>query len=294
MTEEVTDKLVILAAGVSSRMKLPAQPPSAADEALFRQADERTKGMIGVGVDGRPFLDYLLYNCKEAGIRDVTMVVGRRDDVLKTYYGSAESSNQFHGLSISYAYQSIPPGRTKPLGTADALLQALHARQDWHGEKFLVCNSDNLYSIRAIRMLATSREANALIDYDREGLSFPAERIARFGITRKDDAGYVMEIVEKPALEELERLRGRDGTLRVSMNIFLFDYDMFTPFLERCPLHPQRHEKELVAAVTAMVGGHPRSVKALPLNEHVPDLTFKEDIPRVKEFLTAHFKDVSW
>ena len=294
MSKAVTDRMVIMAAGVASRMKRPPKDPTEADRALLRQADERSKGLIGVGQGGRPFLDYLLYNAREAGLHDIVLVVRRNDEAIRNYYGAKEKGNDFHGLSISYAYQDIPEGRTKPLGTADAVLVALLARPDWKGGKFIVANSDNLYSVKAMKHLLECGETSALPDYDRDGLEFEASRIAQFGITRKDSEGYLLEIVEKPGPEALEVLRGPDGCLRVSMNIFLLDYDLVLPYLESCPLSPVRQEKELVAALTAMAREHPRSLKAIPWREHVPDLSTKDDLSAVQAFLKENYPELRW
>ena len=287
-------RLVILAGGISSRMKLPAAEDVTIDPVILQQADKRTKGMIGVGEGGRPFLDYLLYNTRRAGIDDVVIVIGGQDDVLRAYYGSSDRTNEFHGLRISYAVQRIPAGRSKPLGTVDALLQALYVREDWKEGDFIVCNSDNLYSVKSMRMLLECDAPNALIDYDRSGLEFDQQRIGQFGITRKDPDGYILEIIEKPPLEDLDRLRDLNGTLGVSMNIFRLNYRMVLPFLERCPMNPVRQEKELVSAMTAMAQASPRAMKALPLKEHVPDLTYKEDIVRVQKYLEKHFASLNW
>ncbi|MBI3112432.1 MAG: NTP transferase domain-containing protein [Ignavibacteriales bacterium] len=284
--------LIVLAGGISSRMKLPTS--TGIDDELKKQAAERTKGMIGVGAEGRPFLDYLLYYAREAGLREVLVVIGERDHAVRAYYGEQDRGNPFHGLTISYAVQTIPPGRVKPLGTGDALYQALSARPDWSGGDFIVCNSDNLYSIRAFRMLLEDGAPNSLIDYDRSGLEFEENRIAQFGVTKKDAEGHLLEIIEKPPAKHLEELRDKDGTLRISMNIFRLQYDMIVPFLKECPLHPVRQEKELVAAVTRMAQKVPRSVKALPLKEHVPDLTYQGDIPKVQEFIGKHFPASLW
>ena len=286
-------RAVILAGGISSRMKNSSVDPRL-DADLVRQSEERTKGMIGVGDGGRPFLDYLLNNMKHAGFEDIVIVIAERDAELRQYYGSKDRDNDFHGLRISYAIQRIPPGRKKPIGTSDALTQALLSRPDWETGDFIVCNSDNLYSIRAFTMLLEADAPNALIDYDRSGLEFEQTRIAQFGITRKDKDGFLLEIVEKPKMEELDGLRSVDGTLRVSMNIFRLNYSMIFGPLRDCPENPVRQEKELVMAVTNMVRANPRSLKALPLKEHVPDLTYKEDIPVTREYLRKHFATMEW
>ena len=286
-------RAVILAGGIASRMK-QSSVESGLEPELVRQAEERTKGMIGVGDGGRPFLDYLLYNMKKAGLQDVVIVIAEHDSGLRQYYGPKDRDNDFHGIRISYAIQRIPPGRRKPIGTSDALTQALVSRPDWETGDFIVCNSDNLYSIRSFTMLLESDTPNALIDYDRSGLEFDQTRISHFGITRKDTDGFLVEIVEKPKMEQLEGLRSSDGSLRVSMNIFRLNYSMIFGPLKDCPENPVRQEKELVAAVTNMVKANPQSLKALPLKEHVPDLTYKEDILITQEYLRKHFATMEW
>jgi glucose-1-phosphate adenylyltransferase len=286
-------RAVILAGGISSRMKRSAAQ-SQIDSTLLKQAEERTKGMISLGEGGRPFLDYGLHNLFKAGVRDAVIVIGERDASLRSYYGEKDRDNEFHGLRISYAIQRIPAGREKPMGTSDALLQALRVRADWKGGDFIVCNSDNLYSQRVYTMLLECDTPNSLIDYDRDGLEFDASRIAQFGITRKDAEGFLLEIVEKPSLDELERLRDNNGSIRVSMNIFRLNYDMIFRPLEECPLNPVRNEQELVSAVTLMVQRYPKSLKAIPWREHVPDLTYKEDIATTSEYLRKHFAVFDW
>ena len=61
------DKIVILAGGISSRMKKKALLQDEKYNQLYKEADEKSKTMIGLGEGNRPFLDYLLYNCKING-----------------------------------------------------------------------------------------------------------------------------------------------------------------------------------------------------------------------------------
>jgi glucose-1-phosphate thymidylyltransferase len=282
-------RLAILAGGISSRMKKSNADGAAVDESLISDANNKTKSMIGVGKDKRPFLDYLLYNAREAGYKDVVIVVGERDESIRNYYGPKDRDNDFFGLNISYAIQFIPAGRQKPLGTADALLQGLKAKTDWSGGRFTVCNSDNLYSVKALRTVRLDDHQNVMIDYDRNALQFPWSRIERFAVTLKDDAGYLTDIIEKPTEDEIKSAAGRDGFVGVSMNIFGLQYDMFLPYLERVPPHPVRDEKELPEAVKLMARDRLKSVYTIPLSEHVPDLTDKGDILPVKEYLETHF-----
>ena len=287
-------RLVILAAGISSRMKKSAVPQMIVDKSLIEDADYKAKSMIGVGKDHRPFLDYLLYNARQTGYKDVLIIVGEKDDSIRNYYGQKDRDNEFHGLKISYATQWIPAGKEKPIGTADALYQGLKSRGDWSGQQFTVCNSDDLYSEKALKLMLQNDYKNAIVDYDRRALQFEWSRIEKFAVTIKDEYGFLTNIIEKPSEEQIKAAEGKNGFVGVSMNIFELQYDMIYPFLEKVPFNPVRNEKELPEAVTLMVAANPKSVFAFPFAEHVPDLTDKNDILPVKKYLETHFENTAF
>lgn len=287
-------KLVILAGGISSRMKKPADEILSIEEKLIKDADEKAKSMIRVGKDDRPFLDYLLFNARESGYRDIVLVISESDYSIKEYYGDLDKNNEFKGLLISYAVQKIPDRRIKPLGTADALMCGLKLKPEWKGEKFTVCNSDNLYSTKALSILLNSDYPGALIDYDRSALEFELSRIEKFSVTLKNDKGFLTKIVEKPTAEQIAEVKKNDDFVGVSMNIFSLEYDLILPILEKLPLHPVRDEKELPEAVNVLVHMYESSVFAYPLAEHVPDLTSKPDIIEVKKYLNKYYPDFSF
>ncbi len=277
--------IVILAGGISSRMKKTVPASDHLDPALRRDAEAKSKTMIGVGGNFRPFLDYLLYNIVEAGYQNAVIVIGENDDSIRAYYEEGGGARQFRRLNISYVVQPIPAGRQKPLGTADALWHALKDNSAWQGQSFTVCNSDNLYSPAALRLMLEATHANAMIDYDRAALQFAPERITQFAVIEKNAVGFLVNIIEKPSPEEMARVADAKGRIGVSMNIFRLSYDRIFPCLETVPLHPRRQEKELPAAVRMMVDRNPQAVFTIPHSEHVPDLTLQSDILPVKEYL---------
>ncbi len=281
--------IVILAGGVSSRMKKSMSALGAGHE-----ASHAAKSLIGLGEGKRPFLDYLLWNAELAGYRDVVLVVGEQNRAFRERYGTTDRGNRFHSLEISYAIQKIPAGRTKPLGTADALLQALRSRPDWSGRGCTVCNSDNLYSVAALRKMLDTGDRCALIAYDRDALGFSSTRARQFGVLLKDGSGRLVEIIEKPSEEQITRVTGPDGRVWVSMNLWRFACDVILPFLEQAPMDPVRSEKELPVAVSRMIREVPGSVVAIPIAEPVPDLTTAGDIDVVEESLRKQFRGKLW
>ncbi|MEX2117527.1 MAG: sugar phosphate nucleotidyltransferase [Bacteroidota bacterium] len=281
--------IVILAGGISSRMRNSASSAHGLEPSLTKEAVERSKSMIGVGIGHRPFLDYLLYNIQAAGYKDVVLLIGQNDTSVREYYEGSKRPGVLSLLNIQFVVQPIPEGRSKPLGTADALQRSLEARPDWKSKQLTVCNSDNLYTIETLKLLLDSPERNALINYDFGGLRFPRERIFQFAVLKTDPEEYLNDILEKPSEEQLQEVGEHWG---VSMNIFRFSYDDILPYLKSVPLHPTRNEKELPEAVRMMVRTRPKSVKTYRRAEYVPDLTTLDDIPLVQEYLKEKFASV--
>ena len=277
--------LIILAGGASSRMKgLTGSDTLTKDEKY--QADNRSKCLISIDKNGRPLLDYLLYNAKKAGYKNIYIITSKENELFKMFYGDKRSDNDFKGLKINYAIQHVPSKREKPLGTADALYQAMNQYPELQTVSFTVCNSDNLYSIKALKLLNEySVVTNALISYDRDSLKFSEDRIMKFALMLFNKGQYLQDIVEKPSIDTLTKYIDVNEKIRVSMNIFKFDGNMFFKYLENCPLHPQRGEKELPTSLLNMVKDHPNSTIGIPLSEHVPDLTSKEDISVLKNYV---------
>lgn len=275
------------------KQALPASLNGLTEEEIV-QANKRSKGLIGVGPNGRPLLDYLLRNAKEAGYKKIYIVISEQGDLFREFYGSKSKDNDFHGLNISFAVQYIPKGREKPFGTADALYQAVQQYPELNAQSYTVCNSDNLYSVKALLKLRKTNSPNAFISYDRDALEFPSERISRFALAKLDASHYLIDIIEKPPIDDVEKFRDIDGKLRVSMNAFKFDGEKLYPYLKDCPVHPERNEKELPTVLLNMLKDYPKTALGIPISEHVPDLTAKEDIADVKEYLKKHYPSLNW
>ena len=280
--------IIILAGGASSRMKNSIFSKNLSEEEL-KNANTRSKALLEFGNAKRPILDFLLLNAKKAGYKKVVIVIGEQGALFKEYYGNQQKDNSFRGLSISYAIQYIPEGRDKPMGTADALFQALEQYPILKTASFTVCNSDNLYSIKALRALLICKDSNAFINYDRDALQFPMLKIQRFALTLVDENFHLETIVEKPSKNQVSNYKDVKGRYRVSMNVFKFTGAEIYSFLKNCPIDPKRNEKELPSAILKMIRESNAYIKGIPFAEHVPDLTSKEDIAIMKDYIATHY-----
>ena len=268
-----------MAAGASSRMK--ASEAKDIGTAATEQANNRTKGLIEIGEDGKPLLYYLLRNAQEAGYKTIYLITAADASFFRSTMRSLPNLDQ---LQFVFVTQHIPQGRTKPLGTADAVFQALEQFPVLQKNRFSVCNSDNLYSVNAFRRLRSIEQGSGLIAYDSKSLNFTKEKIAGFALLVFDSDFYLQNIVEKPAAADLNKATDEHGSVYISMNAFTFDGNVLYSFLSDCPIHLDRDEKELPTALLHMIQEHPRSMKGIPMQEHVPDLTTKKDL-----LLLAHY-----
>ena len=287
------DTLIILAGGLSSRMKT-SDASGKLTESEIEQANVRDKGIIQVGKKQRPFLDYLLYNAQNAGYTRIIIVTGEEYSLFRKFYGPADSGNDFHGLNISYSIQRIAVGREKPSGTADALLSALESYPYLKETEFSMCNSDNLYSEKALKLVLTESSPNAFIAYDAEALDLPAERISKFAVIIVNEAGYLTDILEKPVNADLKKFRNSNSKIRVSMNLFKFSGALIYTYLLNCPVNEIRGEKEIQTAILNMLSDFPETMISIPLAEFIPDLTYKDDINDVGAFLDDMYPVLEW
>lgn len=270
--------LVIMAGGASSRMK-----KSLANVNLSKEtksiAKHSHKSLIPLGEQNRPLLYYHFRRAQEAKVQEVFIITPEENEAFSSFISSPLIQEEFKALAFHLIPQSIPRGREKPLGTADAVLQALNKSKKLSTASFVVMNGDNIYSKQALEaMYALPESQQALIGYAREGLRFPQERIQKFAVLEINEQQQLRQIIEKPTAAQIDQVKDTHGKVRVSMNIFKLHGPAIRPFLEHCPLHPIREEQELPVAIQRCVQEKAASFLVLPRSEHVPDLTSAEDI----------------
>ena len=275
----MTENIIILAGGASSRMKKSTDQNLSPDKVA--QANQLSKGLIELG--GKPFLSYLLENILQAEFKNVYIITGENSKMFRRAF---ENNPDFVDLNIEFATQYIPEGREKPYGTADALYQCLEQHPNLKEDTFCVCNSDNLYSLKVLKNIKNANSRQAILAYDIDHLKYPKERISRFAVMRFNKNYDLLAIVEKPEPTRIADYTDAHQKIRVSMNIFLFDGKYFFKYLENCPPHPIRDEKELPTALMNMIGDNIQ-VLGIPIEEHVPDLTSKNDIAILENYLSG-------
>ena len=270
--------LVILAGGASSRLKKSLSDINL-DKNITDIAKSSHKTLIPLGDDKRPLLYFILQNALSAGVKDVFLITSPENSAFKQFIETKVFKEKFSKININFAIQYKPEGREKPLGTSDALMQAMDQHELLKSNSFVIINGDNLYSVNSLNSLyELDEKQHALISYDRDALNFPHERLTKFALINVNENNQLINIIEKPPIEEIDNFRDKIDKIRVSMNIFKFFGPTIYPFIKNCPLHPERKEKEIPEAVRNYIKDFPNSFDALPFFEHIPDLTSAKDI----------------
>jgi len=270
--------LIIMAGGASSRMKRSIENVklSKNEKSVALKAH---KSLIPLGLKKKPLLFHLISNAVQAGYKEIYLITSPENKAFKAEVGVKSQNNYYAGAEVHYAIQSIPKGRKKPLGTADAILQAMDQYPNLKRIRFSLCNGDNLYSTHALQLLRKKRKTpHATIGFARTGMRFSNERISKFAIMAFDSQGYLEQIIEKPDPKIIETFQDELGETRLSMNIFSFEGELIYPYLKNCPINLERGEKELPEAVRKMIQDFPKQLYCFPLSEHLPDLTSADDI----------------
>ena len=276
----MTNTIVILAAGMSSRMKKSTDSSIGSTKA--DEANKKSKSLITFG--NKPFIYFLLDNIVDAGFQNVIMVVGQDYEDFKNEMDKFPNISK---INIEYAIQSIPENRVKPFGTADAVYQTMDQIDKLKNKSFRVCNSDNLYSTNSLKLIRENSYDNAVLAYDRDSLNFPKDRVTSFSILMTNSEFNLVNFIEKPTQEQVEQNLDDNGKIRVSMNIFKFDGSQAFEFIKSCPVNPLRNEKELPSAIVNMISHDSLYMKGIPIAEHVPDLTSKSDIQIIQKLIES-------
>lgn len=268
------------------------------------------KQIAPVDEQGHILIDYSIYDALRAGFRNVICII------------KPEMEQEFHEvigrriapfIPVSYAYQqlnrlpdgfAIPEGRTKPWGTAHAVLCA----KQLIDAPFAVINADDFYGRGAFEKIAgflcAGRAPNehAMVGYRIENTLTENGHVAR-GVCRQDENGLLKTVVEQTHIEPREggAAYTEDGATFtfvpagtiVSMNLWGFQTSIldeiegrFPAWLnQNIPTNPLKCEYFLPLIPNALIDEGRASVEVLDTHEKWYGITYQPDMPRVKEAL---------
>ena len=269
---------IVLAAGRSSRMKaFDGDGPTGWTEEEVQLLQTRSKAMLPISPEGKPFLALLLERLVSEGVDDVCVVLSSEDQNTSEWLAPWVPK----GLSVGYARQTISSDRDKPMGTADAVQRGLEARPDWHGCSVAIFNGDNLPPEGAVAQLKTTEAG--MLAFAQSQLGLPNERTKAFAIVEGSAEEGVHALVEKPSDKEVQRLRDEHGEVWVSMNVFRLHYEVLLAGCTSAPIHPERQERELPTAALLAAERNGAKLQWIPCRGAFLDLTHPHDWKALRE-----------
>lgn len=291
--------LVILAAGMGSRY------------GGLKQIDPITE-------NGEFIIDFSIYDAIKAGFDKVVFVIKKEnyEDFVETV-GARVSKF----IKVEYVFQdmndipegfSVPDGRTKPWGTAHAVLAARHVVTD----NFAVINSDDFYGRDAFMKLAEHLKSAkcgengekshcCMVGYILDNTLTENGTVSR-GECSVDADGYLIDVVERTKLmryedeaayeENGEWVKIPKSTV-VSMNCIGFTPDVFgyiesglSEFLSNLE-NPMKSEYFIPFAIKEMMADGRIDVKVYSTESVWYGVTYHEDKEKVKGSIAKMIAD---
>ena len=281
--------LVIMAAGMGSRY------------GGLKQLDP-------VGGHGQLIIDYSIYDARRAGFETVVFVIKEEIDAdFKAAIGDRIS----RVMDVKYVYQrkddlpagySVPEGREKPWGTAQA---ALAARTVVDGP-FAIINADDYYGPEAFQKIFDYLCAHpdgdvyeyAMVGYLLKNTVTENGTVAR-GVCEETADNYLTQVTERTKIEKGEPPRFTEddgktwtelsGDTIVSMNMWGFTRSFlteaearFAAFLDKALAeNPLKGEYFLPSVVSQLIDEGKARVKVLRSEDKWYGVTYREDKPTV-------------
>lgn len=261
-----------------------------------------------VGPAGETIIDYSIYDAMRAGFGKLVFVI--RNDIAAQFKEivGARFANR---IPVEYVYQeldklppgfSVPPGRTKPWGTTQAILMA----EDVIREPFAAINADDFYGVDSFQVLSKQLQSGSN-DYSMVGFVLRNTlsdfgSVAR-GVCEVDSENYLKSIIELTKIEKDgngakytdangngQKLTGDEP---VSMNMWGFQPDIFPhlrrEFTEFLKLQGQAEKSECYIPMTVgdLIRQGRAKCRVLRSTASWFGVTYREDRPRVVESIRA-------
>lgn len=280
--------LVILAAGMGSRY------------GGLKQIDPITD-------HGEFIIDFSVFDAIRSGFDKVVFVIKEENlELFRATIGSRFEDK----IAVEYAFQSltdlpegfsVPEGRQKPWGTAQALLAARHVVK----EPFAVINADDFYGKSAYELLAShfaDQKAQdipeyCMVGYVLENTLTESGTVSR-GICEVSDNGYLVDVTERTSISREGDHAVFDGNGEktaiplnsiASMNCWGFTPDIFAgveegfrAFLSDLGSNPLKCEYYLPFAVRELMAANRCKVRVYESDSAWYGVTYHEDKEKVK------------
>lgn len=290
--------LVILAAGMASRYG-------------------SLKQVQGFGPSGETIMEYSIYDAIQAGFGKVVFIIREEFHELfeenfgKKLAGKIKVDYVFQALTSFTEDRNVPAERTKPWGTAHAVLCC----KGKVNEPFAVINADDFYGkdgfVKAYNFLVQQASGNnyAIIGYELKKTLSDNGSVSR-GVCNVDVNGNLVDINERTKIyrneqnvityEDENGLHEVSEDASVSMNFFAFHENFihqcesyFGEFLD-AEINNLKGEFFIPLVVDKVVKSGAGKVQVIPTSAQWFGVTYKEDAPSVQASIDALVADGSY
>ncbi|HVY74668.1 MAG TPA: sugar phosphate nucleotidyltransferase [Puia sp.] len=281
--------LLILAAGMASRYGSMKQIQS-------------------FGPSGETIMDYSIYDAIRSGFKKIVFVI-RKDfaqdfkDIFEPKWKDKVETGYVYQEMTEFLNGYVPPaGRTKPWGTAHAVLTAKHAIAD----PFAVINADDFYGRDAFEKAyaflkqGVAPDCYSIVGYDLAKTLSENGSVSR-GVCQVDGNNNLVSIHERTKIyrneagvityEEGGKTFSVPDDSKVSMNFWCFDPSVFgfiekifAEFLREQGQNPKAEFFIPIIGDRFISEGKGR-IRIIPTASTWFGVTYKEDAPVVKESL---------
>lgn len=245
-------KVVVAAAGQGTRM--------------LELSKDKSKHLIEV--EKRPFLAYLLDNILKAGYREIILVVGYREDMIREFLKNYKFDKVDLDTKIINQFDVLGP-KEKEYGTACPIKCVKDLIKN---ENFISLCGDNFYTVEDLKLMNIDDNYNYVA-----GVS--NEHPEKFGVLIEDGDDFLDEIVEKP--------KKFVGNL-INTSLYKFTPEIFEKVfrIEKS----ERGEYEITDAISLLA--KEKKVKVKKMNDFWMDFGRPEDIEKLSKFLDGSNKNI--
>ncbi len=262
------------------------------------------KQFVSVGPNGETMLDYSIHDALEFGF-DRIIIVARKEmrPMLEMRYSEFYEKHEIIFCDQEYdtlpAFFDAPENRTKPYGTAHAIMCA----SQFIDYPTLIINADDFYGKETFRLMSAFMNT---MDESHAGLAvFPlCKTISSVGsvtrgICRTDENHNLISITETTGVE-----LNSDGIIRsgvgvpiptntpTSMNVWAITptftqkaQPYFDDFFNRLSENDLTSELPLPVMIDRMIKDKQLNVKSMPVDSEWLGVTYQQDLPYVQERL---------
>lgn len=266
------------------------------------------KQVEGFGPAGETIMDYSIFDAIRSGFGKVVFIIRKEfADNFRTIFepklkGRIATEYVFQELGFFTEGFEIPTGRTKPWGTAHAVLCA----QDVVQEPFAVINADDFYGKNAFQNasaflnIGCNQNNYAIVGYDLVKTLSEHGTVNR-GVCSLDHDGNLAAVTERINIAmKGGKIICEDGlepkefasSIKVSMNFWCFDTSFFAYtqklFIEFLKQYGKELKSEFFIPIVAdrfiKEGG---KIEVIPTTSSWFGVTYKEDAPFVQQNLNG-------